>query len=108
MGSGFDDLLADLEGTGKYQNRIAWFLIGPLFFVTPFAFLNQLFVLYIPGNKYYRWVVWGLSRDKCTLALLFIQSEFDSLASVRMHKILGIKLSNVTLVLIILTQASDS
>ena len=50
MGNGFDDLLADLEGTGKFQNRIAWFLIGPLFFVTPFAFLNQIFVLYIPGE----------------------------------------------------------
>jgi hypothetical protein len=49
MANGFDELLADLEGTGWYQNRIAWFLIAPLFFVTPFAFLNQIFVLYIPG-----------------------------------------------------------
>jgi len=47
---GFDDLLAELEGTGWFQNRIAWFLIGPLFFIMPFVFLNQVFVLFVPGK----------------------------------------------------------
>ena len=48
--SGFDDLLAEIEGTGWYQKRLVYFLLGPLFFFMPFAFLNQIFVLSIPGK----------------------------------------------------------
>ena len=47
---GFDDLLDDIEGTGWYQKRLVYFLMGPLFFLMPFAFLNQIFVLTIPGK----------------------------------------------------------
>ena len=49
---GFDDLLDDIEGTGWYQKRLVYFLIGPLFFLMPFAFLNQIFVLTIPGKTF--------------------------------------------------------
>lgn len=48
--SGFDDLLAEIEGTGWFQKRLVYFLMGPLFFFMPFAFLNQIFVLRIPGK----------------------------------------------------------
>ena len=51
MASGFDDLLAEIEGNGWYQKRLTYFLLGPLFFVVPFAFLHQIFVLHQPGNK---------------------------------------------------------
>merc|ERR1711862_623919 len=47
---GFDDLLDDIEGTGWYQKRLVYFLMGPLFFLMPFAFLNQIFVLTIPDH----------------------------------------------------------
>ena len=48
--SGFDDLLAEIQGTGWFQKRLVYFLMGPLFFLMPFAFLNQIFVLHIPGE----------------------------------------------------------
>lgn len=47
---GFDDLLAELEGTRWYQRRMIWFLLVPLFFLMPFAFLNQIFVLSVPDH----------------------------------------------------------
>ena len=50
MGTDFDDLLAEIEGTGWYQKRLVYFLLGPLFFVVPFAFLHQIFVLAQPSK----------------------------------------------------------
>ena len=50
MSGSFDDLLLDLEGNGWYQKRITYLLLCPIFFFTPFAFLNQVFVLHIPGK----------------------------------------------------------
>ena len=44
MSSAFDDLLAEINGTGWYQKRLVYFLLGPLFFVVPFTFLHQIFV----------------------------------------------------------------
>ena len=49
MPTGFDDLLAEIQGTGWYQKRLVYFLLGPLFFVVPFSFLHQIFVLAQPG-----------------------------------------------------------
>ena len=49
--TGFDDLLAEIEGNGWYQKRLIYFLLGPVFFLMPFAFLNQIFVLSIPGKS---------------------------------------------------------
>ncbi len=48
--SKFDELLTEIEGNKWYQKRLVWGLIGPLFFLMPFAFLNQVFVLSIPGK----------------------------------------------------------
>ena len=48
--AGFDDLLAEIEGNGWYQKRLIYFLLGPVFFLMPFAFLNQIFVLSIPDH----------------------------------------------------------
>ena len=48
--SAFDDLLEEIEGTGWYQKRLVYYLLAPLFFFMPFAFLCQIFVLYIPGK----------------------------------------------------------
>lgn len=47
--SNFDELLKDIEGTGWYQKRLTYFLLGPIFFLMPFCFLNQIFVLHIPS-----------------------------------------------------------
>ena len=49
----FDDLLAEIEGTGWYQKRLVYFLLGPLFFVVPFAFLHQIFVLAQPSKLFF-------------------------------------------------------
>ena len=46
----FDDVLEELWGSGWYQKRLVYFLLCGIFFFTPFAFLNQVFVLHIPGN----------------------------------------------------------
>ena len=50
MAGGFDDILLQIKGTGWYQKRATYFLLGPIFFFMPFAFLNQVFVLHIPGE----------------------------------------------------------
>ena len=47
---GFDDLLEEIEGTGWYQKRITYLILCPIFFLMPFAFLNQVFALHIPSN----------------------------------------------------------
>ena len=54
MGTDFDDLLAEIEGTGWYQKRLVYFLLGPLFFVVPFAFLHQIFVLAQPSKLIFK------------------------------------------------------
>ena len=46
----FDDVLEELWGSGWYQKRLVYFFLCGIFFFTPFALLNQLFVLHIPGN----------------------------------------------------------
>ena len=38
----FDDVLDDLGGLGKYQKRLLFFLLGPLFFIMPFPLLHQV------------------------------------------------------------------
>ena len=52
----FDDVLEELWGSGWYQKRLVYFLLCGIFFFTPFAFLNQVFVLHIPGS-FLLWVV---------------------------------------------------
>lgn len=44
----FDDIIDDLGGLGKYQKRLLYFLLGPLFFIMPFPLLHQVFVLHTP------------------------------------------------------------
>jgi len=44
----FDDIIDDLGGHGKYQKRLLYFLLGPLFFIMPFPLLHQVFVLHTP------------------------------------------------------------
>lgn len=46
----FDDLMQEIKGTGWYINRLLWFLLVPVFFLMPFQFLHQLFVLSIPAH----------------------------------------------------------
>jgi hypothetical protein len=50
MTSSFDDLLGEIDGNGWYQRRLLYFLLFPIFFFMPFAILNQIFVLHIPGK----------------------------------------------------------
>ena len=50
-GSAFDDLLAEITGTGWYQKRLVYFLLAPIFFVVPFTFLHQIFVYNQNGKK---------------------------------------------------------
>jgi len=45
----FDDIIDDLGGLGKYQKRLLYFLLGPLFFIMPFPLLHQVFVLHTPA-----------------------------------------------------------
>jgi hypothetical protein len=46
----FDDILDELWGTGWYQKRLTYLLLGGIFFFMPWAFLNQIFVLHAPGK----------------------------------------------------------
>merc|ERR1712127_1113456 len=46
----FDDILDDLGGLGKYQKRLLFFLLGPLFFIMPFPLLHQVLVLHAPKH----------------------------------------------------------
>ena len=46
----FDDLLDDLGGMGRFQKRLLYFLLGPVFFIMPFPFLVQLFVVHSPDH----------------------------------------------------------
>jgi len=45
----FDDIIDDLGGLGKYQKRLLYLLLGPLFFIMPFPLLHQVFVLHTPN-----------------------------------------------------------
>jgi len=47
----FDDIIDDLGGLGKYQKRLLFFLLGPLFFIMPFPLLHQVFVLHSPLHE---------------------------------------------------------
>ena len=46
----FDDILEDLGGLGKYQKRLLYLLLGPVFFIMPFAFITQIFVVHSPDH----------------------------------------------------------
>jgi len=43
--------MKEVEGTGWYIKRLLWFLLVPVFFLMPFQFLHQLFVLAIPTHN---------------------------------------------------------
>ncbi|XP_059097213.1 carcinine transporter-like [Tigriopus californicus] len=45
-----DDIFEQIQGTGLYHKRLLYYLLTPIFFVTPFVFLNQIFVLHIPDH----------------------------------------------------------
>ena len=38
----FDDLIERLGGFGKYQKRVLYLILGPLFFIMPFPLLHQV------------------------------------------------------------------
>jgi hypothetical protein len=38
----FDDVLEDLGGLGRYQKKLLYLLLGPLFFIMPFPLLHQV------------------------------------------------------------------
>ena len=38
----FDDVLEELGGLGKYQKRLLYLLLGPLFLIMPFPLLHQV------------------------------------------------------------------
>ena len=38
----FDDIIEMLGGFGKYQKRLLFLLLGPLFFIMPFPLLHQV------------------------------------------------------------------
>ena len=38
----FDDIIEMLGGFGKYQKRLLYLLLGPLFFIMPFPLLHQV------------------------------------------------------------------
>ena len=43
----FDDLVDKLGGFGKYQKRLLYLLLGPLFFIMPFPLLHQVKIPFI-------------------------------------------------------------
>jgi len=47
----FDDLIERLGGFGKYQKRLLYLLLGPLFFIMPFPLMHQVFVLHVPEHS---------------------------------------------------------
>lgn len=47
----FDDVLEDLGGLGRYQKRLLYLLLGPLFFIMPFPLLHQVLVLHAPAHE---------------------------------------------------------
>jgi len=46
----FDELMGEVKGSGWYVNRLLWFLLVPVFFLMPFQFLHQIFVLSVPPH----------------------------------------------------------
>jgi len=47
----FDDILEELGGMGRYQKKILYLLLGPLFFILPFPLLHQVLVLHAPKHE---------------------------------------------------------
>ena len=46
----FDDVIDELGGFGKYQKRLLYILLCPLFLIMPFPLLHQMFVLHVPAH----------------------------------------------------------
>lgn len=47
----FDDVIEMLGGFGKYQKRLLYLLLGPLFFIMPFPLMHQVLVLSSPPHE---------------------------------------------------------
>ena len=47
----FDDVIDELGGFGKYQKRLLYILLCPLFLIMPFPLLHQMFVLHVPAHE---------------------------------------------------------
>jgi len=45
----FDDIVEELGGFGKYQKRLLYALLSPLFLIMPFPMLHQMFYLHSPA-----------------------------------------------------------
>ena len=66
----FDDIIDELWGNGWFQKRLIFFLLGVIFLFTPWAFLNQVFVLHKPGKNI---LVQG---DPFSQTLAFVDFDF--------------------------------
>lgn len=49
----FEDLIEEIDGQGRYQKRLLYVVLSPLFFFLPLSWLNELFLLHVPDHWCY-------------------------------------------------------
>jgi len=79
----FDDMLDELGGLGKYQKRLLYLLLGPLFLIMPFPLLHQVLVLHAPKHECIplddfgapRWTAEEMNMTKTAWQEIFLPTE---------------------------------
>merc|ERR1712001_291451 len=82
-GEDFDDMLDELGGLGKYQKRLLYLLLGPLFLIMPFPLLHQVLVLHAPKHECVpldaagapRWTAEDMNMNKTDWQQIFFPTE---------------------------------
>ena len=46
----FEDLIGEIDGQGRFQKRLLYVVLSPLFFFLPLSWLNELFLLHVPDH----------------------------------------------------------
>ena len=49
----FEDLIGEIDGKGRFQKRLLYVVLSPLFFFLPLSWLNELFLLHVPDHWCY-------------------------------------------------------
>ncbi len=46
----FEDVINEVGGHGRFQRRLLYGVLGPLFFLLPFPCLTDIFALHVPQH----------------------------------------------------------
>ena len=59
-----EDIIEEVGGQGRYQKRLLYVVLGPLFFLLPLSWMSEVFFLNVPSHWCYHPMTKDLNQDE--------------------------------------------